>query len=208
MSNAATGRKTRFRVPGFAKQTTSARRILEAEMAVDFNRNYFELFGLDPMFGIDTIELERVYRDLQVQVHPDRYVRLPDSERRLSMQWATRVNEAYRALKHPLSRAQYLLEINGVDTRHETNTAMSAEFLMEQMEWREAAAEARAAEDMEGLERLHHRLRSEADTLFAEVEKQIDHRQDYAAASDAVRRLMFVLKLKGEIDEALEALES
>jgi DnaJ-domain-containing protein 1 len=58
------------------------------------------------------------------------------------------------------------------------------------------------------LERLHHRLRSEADTLFAEVEKQIDHRQDYAAASDAVRRLMFVLKLKGEIDEALEALES
>ncbi len=177
-------------------------------MPVDLNHNYFELFGLDPLFGIDTVELERVYRELQSQVHPDRFAHLPASEQRLSIQWATRVNEAYRTLRHPLSRAQYLLEINGVDTRHESNTAMPTDFLMEQMEWREAAAEARAAQDMEGLERLRHRLRCEADTLFAEVEKQVDHRQDYAAASDAVRRLMFVLKLKGEIDEALEALES
>jgi molecular chaperone HscB len=177
-------------------------------MAVDFNRNFFELFGLEPRFGIDTVELERVYRDLQSQVHPDRYAHLPESQRRLSMQWATRVNEAYRTLKQPLSRAQYLLEINGVDTRHESNTAMPPDFLMEQMEWREAAAEARAAEDTEGLERLHQRLDAQADSLFAQVQADIDRRRDYAAAADAVRRLMFVLKLKDEVDEALEALES
>jgi molecular chaperone HscB len=177
-------------------------------MAVDFNRNYFELFGLDPLFGIDTIELERVYRDLQSQVHPDRYAHLPESERRLSMQWATRVNEAYRTLRQPLSRAQYLLELNGIDTRHESNTAMPPDFLMEQMEWREAAAEARAAEDMDGLERLHHRLDAQADGLFAEVEAQIDRHRNHAVAADAVRRLMFVLRLRDEVDEALEALES
>ncbi|MBS1137404.1 MAG: Fe-S protein assembly co-chaperone HscB [Proteobacteria bacterium] len=79
---------------------------------------------------------------------------------------------------------------------------------MEQMEWREAAAEAREAEDVGELESLHHRLRAQADTLFAEIEKDIDRKENYAGAADAVRRLMFVLKLKEEIDEALESMES
>jgi molecular chaperone HscB len=176
-------------------------------MSVDLSQNYFELFGLDPFFGIDMSRLDRAYRELQARVHPDRYAHLPEMERRLSMQWATHVNEAYRTLKHPLNRARYLLGLYGVDTQHESNTAMPAQFLMEQMEWREAAAEARAAEDQDALEKLHHRLRAEADVLFAEVEKDIDRKENYTAAADAVRRLMFVLKLKDEIDEALESLE-
>jgi len=177
-------------------------------MIPDFNQNYFELFGLAPFFGIDGARLDRAYHELQAKVHPDRFAHLPETERRLSMQWATRVNEAYRTLKHPLSRAQYLLELYGMDTRHESNTAMPAEFLMEQMEWREAAAEAREAEDVGELESLHHRLRAQADTLFAEIEKDIDRKENYAGAADAVRRLMFVLKLKEEIDDALESMES
>ena len=177
-------------------------------MSLDFNKSHFELFGLDPFYGIDTALLDRTYRELQAKVHPDRYAHLPETEQRLSMQWATRVNEAYRTLKHPLSRARYLLELHGIDVGHESNTAMPAQFLMEQMEWREAAAEARAAEDAQELERLHHRLRSQADALFAEIERDVDHKEDYAGAADAVRRLMFVLRLKDEIDEALESLES
>lgn len=177
-------------------------------MNLDFNQNYFELFGLAPFFGIDGARLDRAYHELQALVHPDRYAHLPETERRLSMQWATRVNEAYRTLKHPLSRAQYLLGLYGVDTHHESNTAMPTDFLMEQMEWREAAAEAREAEDVGELESLHHRLRAQADALFAEVERDIDRKENYTAAADAVRRLMFVLKLKEEIDEALESMES
>ena len=176
-------------------------------MLIDFNHNYFKLFGIDPFYGIDTTRLDRTYREIQTQVHPDRYAHLPDAEQRVSMQWATRVNEAYRTLKHPLSRAQYLLQLKGIDTLHASNTAMPAEFLMEQMEWREAVAEAKAAEDASELERLHHRLRAEADTLYGEIEKDIDRTEDYAAAADAVRRMMFVLKLKDEIDESLESLE-
>ena len=176
-------------------------------MAIDFNNNYFELFGIDPFYGIDTARLDRAYREIQTQVHPDRYAHLPDAEQRLSMQWATRVNEAYRTLKHPLSRAQYLLQLKGIDTLHASNTAMPPEFLMEQMEWREAVAEAKAAEDAGELEKLHHRLRADADALYAEIEKDIDRKEDYAAAAEAVRRMMFVLKLKDEIDESLESLE-
>jgi molecular chaperone HscB len=177
-------------------------------MSVDLSQNFFELFGIDALFGIDTARLDRAYREIQSRVHPDRFAHLPETERRLSMQWATHVNEAYRTLKHPLSRARYLLQLYGVDIQHESNTAMPAQFLMDQMEWREAAAEARAAEDQAALEQLHHRLRSEADKLFAEIGKNIDRKQNYAAAADAVRRLMFVLKLKDDIDEALESLET
>jgi len=177
-------------------------------MNIDFNSDFFALFGLEPGFALESGRLDQAYREIQSQVHPDRFAHLPETEQRLSMQWSTRVNEAYRTLKHPLSRAQYLLQLKGVDTLQDNNRAMSPAFLMEQMEWREAAAEAKEAEDADELERLHHRLRSQADGLYAELERRIDRDEDFTAAADIVRRLMFVLKLKDEIDESLESLES
>src|SRR5882672_9776141 len=86
-------------------------------MSVNFNQNHFELFGLPARFAVDAAAL--------------------DAERRVSMQLATRVNEAYQTLKSPLRRAVYILQLRGVDPEFETNTAMPPEFLMEQMSWRE-----------------------------------------------------------------------
>jgi molecular chaperone HscB len=177
-------------------------------MTPNFNRNYFELFGLPTRFRIDTTALEQAYRDIQSAVHPDRYAHLPETERRLSMQWATRVNEAYRTLKEPLTRAQYLLSLRGIDIRSESNTAMPQEFLLEQMEWREAVAEAQAADDGAGLEKLHHRLRKGAQDLVGEIERYLDESDDFNAAADAVRRLMFFEKLEHDIDRAFESIES
>ncbi len=176
-------------------------------MNVDFNKDYFALFGLSRTFRLDAAVVEQVYRDLQSRVHPDRFAHLPETERRLSMQWATQVNEAYRTLRHPLSRAQYLLQLQGQDTGETSNTAMSPQFLMEQMEWREAVAEAQAAEDSAALEQLHHRLRQHAREIHGEIERAIDAEHNYAAAADAVRRLMFVEKLQHDIDHALETME-
>lgn len=176
-------------------------------MNIDFNKDYFALFGLPRTFRLDSTALESVYRDLQSRVHPDRFAHLPEVQRRLSMQWATRVNEAYRTLRQPLARAQYLLQLNGLDTGETSNTAMSPEFLMEQMEWREAMAEARAAADSAALEQLHHRLRQHAREIHGEIENAIDAAHNYAVAADAVRRLMFVEKLQHDIDQALETME-
>ena len=58
------------------------------------------------------------------------------------MQWAVRVNEAYQRLKDPLKRAAYLCELDGAPIDAENNTAMPADFLMQQMEWREALDDA------------------------------------------------------------------
>src|SRR5690349_23456145 len=100
-------------------------------------QNHFELFGLPPQFAVDAAALQTRYRELQREVHPDRFARASQAEQRVSMQLATRVNEAYQTLKSPIARAGYLLELQGIDPEFETNTAMPAEFLAEQMEQRE-----------------------------------------------------------------------
>lgn len=177
-------------------------------MSIDLQQDFFGLFGLPRRFRIDEAALELAYHDLQGRVHPDRFAHLPDSDKRLSMQWATQVNEGFRTLRKPLPRAIYLLELMGVDAGLHTNTAMSPAFLMEQMEWREAVEEARTAGEAEELAQLHTRLRQHAREVFDELARQCDDEHDYAGAAETVRRLMFMEKLQHEIDDALEALES
>ena len=176
-------------------------------MSIDLQQDFFTLFGLPRAYPIDQTKLEHAYLELQSQVHPDRYAHLPDVQKRLSMQWATRVNEAYQTLRKPLSRAQYLLELRGVDTGLERNTAMSPAFLMEQMEWREAVEEARDAGDCDGLDHLLQRLRRHAAEIHEELAIQLSDSGDSQEAAETVRRLMFIRKLETEIDDALEALE-
>src|SRR2546427_1707938 len=108
--------------------------------------NHFELFGLEPVFALNADSLDSAYRDIQAKVHPDRFAHAGDAERRASLQWTTRVNEAYRTLKDPLQRARHLLELRGVDVAFETNTAMPADFLVQQMALRESRSEEHTSE--------------------------------------------------------------
>lgn len=174
---------------------------------MDFNADHFKLFGLPRAFRIDAAALDARYRELQAEVHPDRFAHAAEAERRLSLQWATRVNEAYQALKKPLPRARYLLQLLGHDVGAENNTAMPVDFLVQQMEWREAVAEARAAGDHHELERLFHRLQEQMTASYDELAKLLDDAGDPETASDRVRRLMFLDKLLSEIDDAIAAVE-
>lgn len=171
----------------------------------DFTRDHFALFNLKPTFALDRSHLDSAYRALQAEVHPDRFAHLAEAERRLSLQWATQVNTAFQALKSPLNRARYLLQLNGVDTQEETNTAMPADFLMEQMEWREAIEEHRSTQDINALETLSRRLQKETQALHGVLEQQIDKEHDYNSASLTVRKLKFLEKLDEEISGAIEA---
>ncbi len=174
---------------------------------MDFRADHFSLFGLDRAFRLDLSDLDSRYRDIQARVHPDRFANAGDAERRLSMQWATHANEAYQALKKPLERAKYLLHLVGHDIQAESNTAMPTDFLIEQMEWREAVMEARDGGDHHELERLHNRLRGDIKGRYDELGRLIDEVGDFALATDRVRRLMFLEKLLYEIDDALASLE-
>ena len=167
-------------------------------------QNHFELFGLPVRFEVDAESLERSYREIQSRVHPDRFAHAGDAERRASLQWTTRVNEAYRTLKDPVQRAKHLLELHGVDVAFETNTAMPADFLMQQMELREALDEAK---DASRLDSLREQLRHSRSSLEKEIAEAIDGRKDYPAATDLVRKLQFLQRLDEEIEAAYEAIE-
>jgi molecular chaperone HscB len=140
-------------------------------------------------------------------VHPDRFAHAGDAERRASLQWTTRVNEAFQILKNPVARAKHLLELHGVDVAFETNTAMPAEFLMQQMELREALEEATEKKNSQSLDRLRSDLRREEAVLEKQIAEAIDARKDYQGAAGLVRKLMFLDRMDQEIDLAYEAVE-
>jgi molecular chaperone HscB len=167
-------------------------------------QNHFDLFGLSPVFSIEGEALERSYREIQSKVHPDRFAHAGDAERRASLQWTTRVNEAYRTLKDPVQRAKHLLELQGVDVAFETNTAMPPEFLMQQMELRETLEEAK---DAQALDALRSNLKREKQSLEKAIAQAIDEKKDYRGASDLVRKLQFLDRLDEEIDSAYERVE-
>ena len=170
-------------------------------------RNHFELFNLAPAYSLDTERLEDSYKELQSLVHPDRYAQAADAERRASMQWTTRVNEAYSTLRDPVQRARHILELHGVDVGFETNTQMPTDFLMQQLETREQLEEAQQKKDSGFLDSLRNGLVTKRKLLEAEIGESIDTRKDYVKATALVRKLMFLQKIDDEIDAAYAAIE-
>jgi len=181
---------------GAAKASTSSRL-----------RSHFELFGLAPAFALDPRALERSYREIQSQVHPDRFAHAGDADRRASLQWTTRVNEAYRTLKDPVQRAKHILELHGVDVAFETNTRMPSDFLIQQLELREELERAVGKKDAAALDRLRSDLSSSKKSIGERIGEAIDAKQDYAGAAGLVRKLMFLDRLNEEIDAAYEEVE-
>ncbi|MEW5769516.1 MAG: Fe-S protein assembly co-chaperone HscB [Pseudomonadota bacterium] len=172
---------------------------------LDFSQNHFDLFGLPMAFALDAERLDKAYRDIQAEIHPDRFAHAGEAERRVSMQWTTRVNEAYQTLRKPFERARYLLQLQGIDAMAAGNTAMPPAFLMQQMEWREALADAARAQDLGALQQLEKQMRAEAKAMQAELARELDEDKDYPRASETLRKVRFMDKLLEEIDAAYEA---
>ena len=174
--------------------------------------DYFTLLGLPQQFEVTTAALDERFRQLQREVHPDRFAAADDAARRASMMLATQINVAYQTLRSPLKRAIYLLELSGVDVGAESNTAMSPEFLMSQMMWREQVADARAAKDTAALAQLQTEISGDIRDAYADLAVSFNApgNQDKDQLQDAVegvRRLMFLEKLREEIEDAVFALE-
>lgn len=164
--------------------------------------NYFKLFGLPPQYAIDQSLLEDAWRRLAAKVHPDRHVNASPAERRVVMQWASAVNEAYRVLKTPLSRARYLCEQAGCDLQTESNTSLDAAFLMQQMEWREQLDEARDASSSSALASLENDIALARANMDSAMLALIDQQHDYEQAAGKVREWMFIDKLGDEVRDA------
>ena len=156
---------------------------------------------------MDTALLDRAYRALQSEVHPDRFAGAPEAEQRLALQSSARVNEAYKALREPVARAQYLLSLRGIDAFAETDTALPLEFLKRQLERREAANDALAAGDRARLKALAADARADAQRLEQRLAIRLDGEGAWDAARADVRELRFLAKLAADIDAMQGELE-
>lgn len=164
----------------------------------------FTLLGLNKTFALDRSQLDAAWKALQARVHPDRFAAEGGAAQRLAMQWAVRVNEAHQRLKDPLKRAAYLCELEGAPIRSESNTAMPGDFLMQQMQWREALEEADNAADVGA---LSDEVQAERKVRLARVTRLLDVEGNAPQAAQEVRALMFIDRLLEEIDARLERYE-
>jgi molecular chaperone HscB len=165
--------------------------------------DYFALFQLKPQFKIDRQALESAYLTVQQKVHPDMHAQASDSDKRVSMQLSALANSAYRTLMNPIQRGLYMCARNGVDPQLETNTAMPAQFLMQQMEWREALDDVR--DQPSKLDELYKEVELTRANLLKEVEATIDQANDYELAATQLRALLFIDKFGAELEDAISA---
>lgn len=172
---------------------------------MNLQSNDFELFGLPQQFVQDRAVIDARWKELQREAHPDKFAAQGPAAQRVAMQWSVRINEAYQRLKDPLRRAAYLCELQGVPVNAENNTAMPAEFLMQQMEWRESLEEAQEIPDLDALnDEVNQRRRA----LLQHCEQLLDAQHDYAGAVAQVRALMFIERFARDIEARYETMES
>lgn len=164
----------------------------------------FALFDLPRKFEQRRAEVDERWRALQSEVHPDRFVTEGSASQRVAMQWAVRVNEAHRRLRDPLARATYLCELLGAPINAENNTAMPSDFLIEQMQWREALDE---ASDLAEVEALDTQVLDREAVLLERIRSLLDDQGDATAAAAQVRALMFVTRFREDINRRLAQLE-
>lgn len=175
-----------------------------------FTKDFFELFNLPVSFDIDASQLTERYRALQSTVHPDRFAAASDQERRLSVQMAAHINEAYQTLKQPLSRARYLLEYFDVDMA-QSSTALDMEFLAEQIVLREQLSEIRdQVNPMASLLTLREELQQSITSMQQDFSNFIGQSEspDVELARAVFDKLQFFYRLQQEVNLLEEELFS
>ncbi len=177
---------------------------------LDFSKNYFELFGLPVGFIVDADSLSDRYRDLQRVIHPDRYANASEQERLLSLQGASRINEAFETLKDPIARATYLLTLHGIEMDAQKEATSDMAFLMQQMELREELEGVRNQEDpYEAVLDLRGRINKQIKTLVGQMAVQFESAtpDQLEDAREILRKMRFLQKLRTEVESVAADLE-
>ncbi len=176
-------------------------------MTVDLTKNYYEVFGLPVQYDVDLDALASSFRELQSQVHPDKFVNGTDEERRIAMQSTGFLNEANDTLTDQRLRARYLLTLNGVDFNDEAGTTNDQSFLMQQLEIRGLIEDAESADDpFEELDQLRKMITSRKLDVEKDFKSSYDQ-GDFVIAKQAVLKLRFCERIFSEIQRIEDRLD-
>src|SRR5256712_6046067 len=136
--------------------------------------DYFAVFGLPRKLWLEMSSLEQKFLQLSWKLHPDNFVNASDKERELSLKRSSELNDAYRVLRDPLARVEYLLEIEGQRKEGEKKQQAPPELLEEVFELNESLDELREARESGGnLAELKTGLQS-AEGNFQEKLEEVD----------------------------------
>ncbi|WP_312952130.1 co-chaperone HscB [Superficieibacter sp.] len=167
--------------------------------------DYFTLFGLPARYPLDKEALSARFQDLQRQFHPDKFASGSPAEQLAAVQKSATINQAWQTLRHPLSRAEYLLSLHGFDLASEQHTVRDTAFLMEQLELREELEEIGQAKDSDRLATFMTRVGKMYDARQQQMIEQFEN-EAWETAADTVRKLRFLDKLRSSAEQLEEKL--
>ena len=174
--------------------------------------NHFEILALPASYFVESAVLEERFKDLNKKLHPDRFARKEQRERRMSLEWTTQVNDAYRTLKDPLKRATYVVKLLGIDVEKESGKNAMArlppEFLEQVLEDREALEGAKAAKDLAKVRALAKGIEKRTAEAFESLTAALKaFEAGHPASLDKAGRALAILKYFSRFQEEVEAIE-
>lgn len=167
--------------------------------------SHFQRLGLHPAVRISEETLSSRFRKLSRLLHPDRFAKKGARERRLALDHTTAINDAYRVLKDPVKRAEYLLSLRGVAVGEDRVPASDQAFLVEMMEMREEVDEARR--DAATALAMEQRLSREIEICLGGVDELTRDRALDGASAAAAHRFLMRLKYLNSARNDLGATE-
>jgi len=133
--------------------------------------NYFEIFELPPLLGIDTKSLEKKFHDLSRKFHPDYFTTAPPEDKNRAVRMTALLNDAYRTLRHPVHRVEYLLSLHGLKA---DGSKVPQSLLAEVFDINEQLEEVRASGGgPTQLDDLRHEIRAKRDDFDRELDTAV-----------------------------------
>jgi molecular chaperone HscB len=177
----------------------------------------FQTLGLAPSFALEAKDLEQRQRELNRAVHPDRHSGKGPTERRQALGRSMDINQAYRTLRDPVSRAEALFEVLGVDTQSE-RTISDPALLGEMLEQREELDQIRRSKDVELLRTLKSNMRERERRVVSDLEQAFEPlvraaraaqttSEERSAQLSQTRRLLTELRYVRRFGEEVAAIE-
>lgn len=182
----------------------------------DAAATFFDVLGVPRRFSIDVDAAEARYKELARAVHPDRFARADPQARRAAMKRTVQINEAWRKLRDPVQRAEYLLELGGIEVGGEEGTVkrvdgggktrvpVPQELLMDMLEQREALADARMEGDDARVASLAAVMRGRLDESMRNAATLLDDGGDLDRAADEVVNVRYLRRFLEEADAHLD----
>ena len=173
--------------------------------------DYYELLGITRSLNLSLDDLQKRYYELSRQLHPDRFMQKPEAERQRALDMSSALNDAYRTLKDPVKRAQYLLGLEGFDIGEQRSKDVPPELLEEVFELNMALEEMRGGDDsarpqLEQAEKNFTKMLAETDQQLQSFFEQYDTSKSQDVLSqirNVLNRRKYIQNLVSEIERTL-----